>query len=345
MLVKTSVKTFAFVACAAALLGASPGHAQSGLRYPTAGVQSPVPVPVSEQGLQTVTAEEWFKVSDKGLQLEGAVFNRAGDLVFVEVFGGRVMSVSAEGRLRTLLEENTLGSAGLAIHRDGRIFVAGLGDFKGTPGSIYTIPAAGGAPTTVVPSSAGYLVDDLVFDRNGGYYFTDFRGTSTEPTGGVYYVAPDGKTTAILPNMAVANGVALSPDGKVLWVTEFSRGLLHRVNLENPTTVAAFGTEIVYQFTGPAPDSMRVDADGNVYVAVYGQGRVLVFNPMGIPIGQVLLPGRDEGHNLRSTSMAIKPGTNELYILTNDADGGRGSTIYRTTAFARAAPVYSHQDG
>lgn len=337
-----SIRMLASTVCAAALLGATAAQAQNGLHYP-ADPLSPVPVPVTEQGLPTVTAEEWFKVSDQGLQLEGGVFNTAGDLVFVEVFGGRVMTVSPDKQLHTLVASNTLGSAGLAIHKDGRIFVAGLGDFKGTPGSVFTVPAEGGAATTLIPSSAGYLPDDLVFDSVGGYYFTDFRGTSTEPTGGVYYVAPDGKVTPILPNLAVANGIALSPDGKTLWVTEFSRGLLHRVSLTNATTVAPFGTAIVYQFTGPAPDSMRVDADGNVYVAVYHQGRVLVFNPLGIPIGQVLLPGREEGHNLHSTSVAIRPGTDELYILTNDADGGRGSTIYKTTAFAKAAPVYSHQ--
>ena len=104
--------------------------------------------------------------------------------------------------------------------------------------------------------------------------------------------------------------------GKELWVTEFSRNLLHRVQLVDPTTIAPIGTAIAYHFTGPAPDSMRSDSDGNLYVAMYGQGRVLVFNSNGIPIGQVLLPGRDEGHNLQSTNMAIRPGTNDLVIVT-----------------------------
>jgi hypothetical protein len=44
---------------------------------------------------------------------------------------------------------------------------------------------------------------------------------------------------------------------------------------------------------------------------VYGQGRVLAFNRNGIPISQVLLPGREQGHNLRSTSVAIGPGTDD----------------------------------
>ena len=133
----------------------------------------------------------------------------------------------------------------------------------------------------------------------------------------------------------MANGVARSPDGKQLWATEFGRNLLHRIELADATTITPLGSAIAYQFTGPAPDSMRADADGNVYVAVYGQGRVLAFNPNGIPIGQVLLPGREQGHNLQSTSMAIRPRTNDLYIVTNDGNGGQGATIFHTTAFAQ----------
>jgi lactonase len=198
---------------------------------------------------------------------------------------------------------------------------------------------------TIVPATAGYMPNDLVFDARGGLYFSDFRGISTEPRGGAYYVAPDFKTiTPVLPNLAMANGIALSPDGQQLWITEFSRNLLHRVELTDATTITPIGTAIPYHFTGPAPDSMRVDNDGNLYVAVYGQGRVLVFNKNGIPIGQVLLPGRDEGHNLWSTSMAIRPETNYLYIVTSDGNGGQGATIFRAKVFAKALPLYSHRE-
>jgi lactonase len=173
---------------------------------------------------------------------------------------------------------------------------------------------------------------------------SDFRGLSTEPKGGAYYVAPDFQTiTSVLPHLALANGIALSPNGKELWITEFSRNLLHRVELANATTITPFGTAIAYHFIGPAPDSMRADSDGNLYVAMYGQGRVLVFNRNGIPIGQVLLPGRDDGHNLQSTSMALQPDTDDLYIVTNDGNGGGGATIFHAKTFAKALPLYSHQ--
>ncbi len=36
---------------------------------------------------------------------------------------------------------------------------------------------------TIVPAEAGFVVNDIVFDAKGGFYFTDFRGTSTDPKG------------------------------------------------------------------------------------------------------------------------------------------------------------------
>lgn len=277
------------------------------------------------------------------LALEGPAFDQAGDLLFADATHSRVFRLTRDRRLSVVLEPNARGIGGLALHRDGRIFAAGTGDMRGG-GSIVALSPDGADLVEIVPPAAGFVVNDLVFDARGGFYFADFRGTSAEPRGGVYYVAPDMRTiTPVLPHLAMANGVALSPDGKTLWVTEFSRNALHRVELQDATTPTPFGTAIAYYFTGPAPDSLRVDAAGNVYVALYGQGRVMVFNPRGLPIGQILLPGRDAGHNLNSTSLAIRPGTTELYIVSSDGGGSQGAQIFRADSFAPASPLFSQQ--
>jgi lactonase len=312
------------------------------LSYPAEGQQLQT-IAAPEKDLPTVTAEQWMKVSDKPLQLEGPSFDREGNLLFVEVFGGQVLKVDTQKKLTVVVPKNELGSAGLAIHKDGRLFVAGLGNFKDS-GNLTAYKPDGSGAQVIIPGSANFLVDDLVFDSAGGFYFTDFKGTSTEPTGGVYYVPADGKKIVpILPKLAIANGIALSPDGKTLWVTEFATGLLHRIELKDATTIAPFGEAVVYRFNGPSPDSMRVDQDGNLYVAMYSQGRVLVLNPSGLPIGQILIPGRETGHFLHSTSMAIKPGTNEIYLVSNDGKLGKGSAIFRAKGFASALQMYSHQ--
>ena len=304
--------------------------------------RGPAPIPPAERGLQTVVAVPWVKVSDEGIVLEGPAFDRDGNLFFCDASGGRVLRLTPDRQLSTVLKME-LNPGGIAIHRDGRLFVAAL-DIPNGLGSISAVRPDGSGLRTVVPTQAGYLPNDLVFDARGGLYFSDFRGTSTVPEGGVYYVSPDGLTvTPVLSRIAKANGVALSPDGKILWATEFGSNRLHRVELASATMATPLGTAIPYRFTGPAPDSMRVDASGNVYVALYGQGRVLVLNSMGISIGQILLPGRDEGHNLLTTNMAFRPGSNDLLIVASDGERGQGAGIFHVGAFAQALPLYAQQ--
>jgi lactonase len=306
-----------------------------GLAY-DAQTKGPVPIPPSERDLQTATATSWFKVSDEGWILEGAIFDRDGNMFFCDVSGRRVLRITPGKQMSTVVQLDRLSPGGLAFGKDGRLFIAAM-DTPSGAGSIMAMRPDGSGLQTVVSPEAGFMPNDLVFDANGGFYFTDFRGNAADPQGGVYYASPGSWIVhPVLPNLVMANGVALSPDGKQLWTTEFGRNLLHRIELADATTITPLGSAVPYEFVGPAPDSMRVDADGNVYVALYGQGRVLVFNRNGIPIGQVLLPGRDDGHNLQSTSMAIRPGTNDLYIVTNDGDGGQGAGIYHAKVFAQA---------
>ncbi|MGS7946063.1 aldo/keto reductase [Klebsiella pneumoniae] len=157
-------------------------------------------------------------------------------------------------------------------------------------------------------------------------------------------VSPNvGSIHAILPGLAVGNGIAIDPAGSQIWATEHAKNRLHRVRLSDATTVAPFGSVVTYQFTGPAPDGARVDSEGNVYVAISGQGRVMVFNRNGLPIGQIVLPDRDKGRNLKSTSLAIRPGHRELFIVANSGTEPGGAMIFRSGAFAPAPFPFSHQ--
>ena len=295
---------------------AAQGHKADGSGAPPAleyeaGMRAPVPVPPSERALQTATAELWFQVPGKGRVLEGIIFDENGDLLFCDVTERRILRLTPDRKLSTVIAPDALAPAGLALRQDGRLFIAAV-DLAGGKGAILSVESEGGKPHEVVPQEAGYMPDDLFFDAQGGLYFTDFKGSATMPEGGVYYVAPDASfIKPVLPHLAKANGIALSPDGKTLWATEYARNALHRLELAGPATMMPVGSTIAYYFVGPAPDSLEIDADGNVYVAMHRQGRALVFNRNGIPIGQILMPGRDQGAYLKSTSMAISPKTRD----------------------------------
>ena len=310
----------------------------------TGAAATAVPLQVHEQYLQTVTAEPWVKISDDGLQLEGLCFDRQGDLMLCEVFGGTIFKVEMpEKKVKAHFTANKQNPAAVKIHKVGRLFVCYLGDFESS-GGIYAVDANGEQQQMIISDiETEYCVDDLVFDSKGGFYFTDFRGYSTNPIGGVYYVGPDYQSvTPVIQNIAVANGVALSKDERVLWVTETNANRLHRIELEDDgVTVAPFGASIPYRFTGhDGPDSCCIDDDDNLYVAMYQQGRVMVFNDRGNPIGQILIPGRDEGHMLRSTHPAFIPGTNQLIICSNDMDNDGDSWLFTAQGFGKAHNSY-----
>lgn len=119
--------------------------------------------------------------------------------------------------------------------------------------------------------------DDIVFDKSGGAWISDFgkqRVTDKDITG-VYYISPDGGSIrqAIYP-LDSPNGIALSPDGKWLYVAlTYERKILKYQVAEggkfipNPKTLDGS-----YLLTGGFKDSalldsMAVDALGNLYVA------------------------------------------------------------------------------
>lgn len=335
-------------ACVLAACALPQGKPGSALVY-RPGLQGLAPIPLSERDLPTAIAEPYFKVGEGGnLALEGPAFDRQGNLFFLDVYAGRILRLTPQRQLTTVYTDKDFHPAGLAIHRDGRLFVAGLGpigpsgNFEG--GSVIAMDANGGNRQVIVPTTSKYLVDDLAFDNAGGFYFTDFRGTSTQPDGGVYHVPPDLRSvTPVIPRLGAANGIAVSPDGKVLWASEFATGRIHRADLASPGVVGRWGTSIPHQFIGRAPDSMRTDADGNLYVAAYHQGRLLVLSPSGVPIGQVLLPGREEDKFLKVTSMAFIPGSDEMVILARDELKKTGSMIFKARGFAKGPTLYSHQ--
>ncbi len=87
---------------------------------------------------------------------------------------------------------------------------------------------------------------------------------------------------------------------------------------------------------------MRAGSGGNLCVPACGQGRVPAFNKNGILIGQ-MLPDPEGGRDLHSISMAIRPGTDALCIVTDGRESGQGAAAFHAQVFAEALPLHSHQ--
>jgi lactonase len=317
--------------------------AAAALRY-SGDAASLVPLTGTE-GVPTVVAEKWLQVTEKPAGPEGLIFDRNNNLYMVVVGNGSVLkSAPPYKELTTVYGPSASRFATVKIHKDGRLFLCDLGEKQGyrgdATGRIIAMQPDGSNLEVIVPAGS-FTPDDMVFDEKGGFYFTDFKDytdAGNTANGAVYHVSPDFKTiTPVLKNLASPNGIALSKNGQTLWVTETFNQQLHRLALEpDGTTLSIYGHMIPYRFSGfGGPDSAMIDDDDNVYVAYFGAGKVMVFNMLGNLIGQVLIPGRETGYMLSTTTMAILPGTTDLIVGAGDF-AGRGAWIFKAKTFGKS---------
>lgn len=288
------------------------------------------PLPPGERFEKTVVAEKFHLVTkERPKHTEGIIFDRDGNMYFCSGYEGRVYKLNMTTLERECVYfDPDLKPVSVKLHRDGRLFISTLGTGKKDGRIVVLNPDY----TWDRDIAVGMPVDDIVFDHEGGFYFSHFVGTVYDPCGGIYYVSPHLEhMKCFIPNLCSPNGVCLSTDESIMWVTEFTAGRLLRIPMNN----LAYGS-VVYHFTGYyGPDSVSVDEDDNVYVALFEQGRVMVFNKDGYPFGQVLMPGREEGKNLCSAHPMVRPDTKELYIATADDLTDEGSWIMKAPAFAK----------
>jgi len=302
-----------------------------------------VPLPPELLSLPILTANPWLQIdTDTGVNLEGPSFDREGNLFVTSVRHGKVFKITPEKQIALIFENKAVKVDGSAIHRDGRLFIACL------TGELVAMNTDGSHVVIMRPSLAGkpLAMNDLVFDSRGNLFVTDFIGNVSDPAGGLYYLSSQDYSSVrpILGNLWSPNGVSLSPDGRVIWVAETARNTVLRAEFLRDGLTFNPMAGVCYPFHstgGPGgPDSNKVDEDGNLYQAIIFQGRIVVLNPFGIPIANVVVPGREKGNYLRTTNLAIKPGTKEGYIC---ASGEGGAWIFKFEALSNGLKLFSHQ--
>jgi lactonase len=296
-----------------------------------------MPLPPSEANLKVIKAKLWLQVFEEETDsvLEGIGFDRQGSMYFVVPPRGQIKKVNLpDTTIHTIYEDPKSHPSCVKVHKDGRLFIADLINSK-----VFAINPDGTGKTDIVYNVN--RINDMIFDQNGNFYLTEMVGHARDRSGRILRVSHDfKKVDVVFTGYSAANGIALSPDGKYLYTTDFDANELIRAEFESDgiTPVQYTGCEVIYRFTGSVgPDSTYVDSDGNIYQPIYSQGRILVLDKNGFPLANILLENRD--HFLLSTAVSIKPGTDEGFAVSA---GPRGSAIFRFNALAKAIKMYSH---
>ena len=230
-----------------------------------------------------------------GSFFEGPVFDQSGRLYVTDVPNGRILQVTDNNEIEVVMEYDGEPN-GLKFHTDGRLFVA---DYRR---GILVIDLAKGSIDTVVDRPFGERfkgVNDLFIDGAGNIYFTD-QGASGlhDPTGRIFCFTAEGKLVHLLGGIPSPNGIAVSPDGRALYIAVTRSNAIWRTLL-TPTGIEKVGIFIQLSGSLGGPDGIAFDVAGNISVAHNGLGVVWIFNRLGEPIFRV-----DSAAGLLTTNIA-----------------------------------------
>jgi gluconolactonase len=211
--------------------------------------------------------------------LEGPTFDHSGNLWCVDVAYGRIFRISPQGDF-ALIAEYDGEPNGLALHKDGRMFVA---DHK--LGILLLDTETGELkPHIDRPRLERFKgVNDLTFSDQGDLYFTD-QGQSglQDPTGRVYRLAKDGRLDCILSDIPSPNGLVMDQHGTALFVAVTRGNAIWRAPFMLDDTLSKVGLYVQLSGMG-GPDGLALGADGSLAIAHIDLGTVWLMSPTGEP--------------------------------------------------------------
>ena len=246
---------------------------------------------------------------------------RGGKLWFVDEEGDKIHAVTADGHVTTLVDYTTgpyakppgtptgspqgatTGPNGMAPAPDGSVVAAQqyARDVVHLTED-HSNPAAPVKQTPYFDSYNGHHLNspnDVVFAHDGSFYFTDpnygLKLRTKDPAKqlpyqGVFHVV-NGKLIPVITDLATPNGLALSPDGKTLYVNNTEPDQRLVAYPVHPDGTVGPGHNLI-TFTGKegpgAPDGMKIDSLGNLWST--GPGGIRIITPQGKVLGQIKLP-------------------------------------------------------
>jgi sugar lactone lactonase YvrE len=288
-----------------------------------------------------VTGHAVAATTEQTLLGEGARWDaRRDELLRVDILAGRVYRdrVGDDGRLipvRTYSVPFTVGAIAPVQDDEGWLLAAGRGFCHLSPdGSLR--PLAEVAP-------ARTRMNDAACDPQGRLWAGSVADDHHAGGGALYRLDRNGLTELILSGLTISNGLGWSQDGGTMYHADSGPRVIQsfsfdgeRGTVSDPSVLIEMPEEV------GTPDGLTVDADGDLWVAVFGGGRVHRYSPDGTLRETLLVPA------IQTTSCAFAGrGLDRLYVTTategwsdeqRQAEPGAG-LVYRFETDATGLPA------
>ncbi|MBM3774794.1 MAG: SMP-30/gluconolactonase/LRE family protein [Acidobacteria bacterium] len=232
------------------------------------------------QDFSKVTVE---KVSGGYRFTEGPAWSREGFLLFSDVPNNKIHTY-VPGERVAVFREQSEGGNGNTFDSQGRLYTCESRLRRvtrtGKKGEVEVLAERWEGKRLNAPN-------DIVVRRDGHAWFTDPAFGNQADTRelefyGVYHLSPRGKLELIAKPAGRPNGIALSPNGRILYVANSDERNVRAYDVGRSGETSA-GRVVIDGIDGP-PDGIRVDEKGNIYVAA---SQLAVYSPQGKLLGSI----------------------------------------------------------
>lgn len=271
-------------------------------------------LPLSAQDFSKVTVEKFIG----GYRFtEGPVWSHEGGfLLFSDVPSGRILKVTP-GEPAVVFRDKTQGGSGNALDGQGRVYTCE------TRGRRVVRADRNGKLEVLAERWEGKRLNapnDIAVRKDGNAYFTDPAFGSQSDTReldfyGVYQITPKKELKVVARPVGRPNGIALSPNGRVLYVANSDERNVRAYDLDGKGE--ASGERILIAKTGGIPDGLRTDEKGNLYVAADGVG---VYSPQGKQLGTITVPEPPSGCAFADDKMLFITARTAVYLVKMAAE-------------------------
>ncbi len=252
--------------------------------------------------------KEYIEVTNDLKFPEGPIYMPDGTIILVEIARGTLTKVNLNGS-KEIIADLGGGPNGAAIGPDGCVYVCNNGGFEwheidgliipGGQGKNYSggriekVDIKSGSVDVIYTECNGNPLkgpNDIVFDKDGGFWFTDLGKTNgrQKDQGALYYAKIDGTfiKEVVFP-IESANGVGLSPEEDIVYVADTTPGRLWGYPISGPGEIEgpkSFGMHSAMHFIHGSSelalfDSLAVDSEGWINVATIFKGGITRISP------------------------------------------------------------------
>ena len=232
--------------------------------------------------VSNVYAGEIKVINDKSGFPEGPLWHE--DKLYYVEYGSQTVKTWDGKQNQEFWKMDGCGPSAIAAHPSGDFLVTCYDS-----GSIARISAEGKTIAQYKQDKGGRSFqgpNDFAGDKKGGMYFTASGPWESDPiVGMVFYINPKGEILQVADDLHYANGIALSDDGKTLFLaeSEASRVIQFKVQPDGSLTDRRLFVRIgqVDPDSGSYayPDGLKLDSKGNLYIGQYSKGRIVVVSP------------------------------------------------------------------